>query len=70
MSQSTSLAPLLERFFVERLINQRQASPPHRQVLSGCFAPAAAFHAAASQLSAVRTAIRADRCAAGCRIPR
>ena len=27
MSQSTSLAPLLERFFVERLINQRQASP-------------------------------------------
>ena len=27
MTQSTSLAPLLERFFVERLMNQRQASP-------------------------------------------
>ena len=37
MTRTTHLAPLLERFFVQRLMQQRQASP---HTISSYFSPA------------------------------
>ena len=62
MITPTSLAPLLERFFTQRLMQQRQASPHTISSYRDTFRQFLKFAAAAAAQAAVTPELRGDRC--------
>ena len=61
MTPPTSLAPLLERFFTQRLMHQRQASPHTISSYRDTFRQFLKFAAAAVAHAAVTADVRGDR---------
>ena len=65
MTRATDLAPLLERFFTQRLMRQRQASPHTISSYRDTVSPVPGLRATVPQSAAFKPGLRADRCAIG-----